>query len=147
MLTQKIQSIMKNFRILMLLSLIVVIASSCTIRQKATPVSPILTQVNFTMDDLEYIGDVIGKTTQSYFLTIPYGGRRYTSGILTNSGLGGVTTPGNRGWNNALYDALMSKPDADFVLPVSYESTVDQMFLGSQETLTVRAKAYRIKNK
>jgi hypothetical protein len=139
---------MKNFRILMLLSLIVVIASSCTIRQKATPVSPILTQVNFTMDDLEYVGDVIGKTTQSYFLIIPYGGRRYTSGILTNSGLGGgPTNPGTRGWNNALYDALMSKPDADFVLPVSYETTIDQMFLGRQETLTVRAKAYRIRTK
>lgn len=137
---------MKNFRILMLLALIVMVATSCTIRQKATPVSPILTQVNFDMDDLEYIGDVIGKTTQSYFLVIPYGGRRYTSGILANSGLGGGQgVPATRGWNNALYDALMSKPDADFVLPVSYETTIDQMFLGRQETLTVRAKAYRIK--
>lgn len=136
---------MKNFKILMLLALIVMVATSCTIRQKATPVSPILTQVNFDMDDLEYIGDVIGKTTQSYFLIIPYGGRRYTSGILANSGLGGQNVPGTRGWNNALYDALMSKPDADFVLPVSYETTIDQMFMGRQETLTVRAKAYRIK--
>jgi hypothetical protein len=137
---------MKNFRILLLLALIVMVATSCTIRQKATPVSPILTQVNFNMNDLEYIGDVIGKTTQSYFLIIPYGGRRYTSGILANSGLGGgQSVPATRGWNNALYDALMSKPDADFVLPVSYETTIDQMFLGRQETLTVRAKAYRIK--
>lgn len=140
---------MKNFRILMLLALIVMVATSCTIRQKATPVSPINTQVNFSMDDLEYVGDVVGQTTQSYFLMIPYGGRRYTRGILSNSGLGGGQ-PGvmaSRGWNNALYDALMSRPDADFVLPVSYETTVDQMFLGRQETLTVRAKAYRIQNK
>lgn len=138
---------MKNFRILMLLALIVMVATSCTVRQKATPVSPILTQVNFNMNDLEYVGDVVGKTTQSYFLIIPYGGRRYTRGILSSSGLGGGQ-PGilaTRGWNNALYDALMSKPDADFVLPVSYETTVDRMFLGRQETLTVRAKAYRIK--
>jgi len=138
---------MKNFRIMMLLALIVMVATSCTVRQKATPVSPILTQVNFNMDDLEYVGDVVGKTTQSYFLIIPYGGRRYTRGILSSSGMGGGQ-PGilaTRGWNNALYDALMSKPDADFVLPVSYETTVDQMFMGRQETLTVRAKAYRIK--
>jgi hypothetical protein len=139
---------MKNLRILTLLSLIVLVATSCTVRQKATPVSPILTTVNFNMDDLEYIGDVIGKTTQSYFLIIPYGGRRYTAGILANSGLGsGQGVPATRGWNNALYDALMSKPDADFVLPVSYETTIDQMFLGRQETLTVRAKAYRIKTR
>ncbi len=138
---------MKNFRILMLLALIVMVATSCTVRQKATPVSPILTQVNFNMDDLEYVGDVVGKTTQSYFLIIPYGGRRYTRGILSSSGVGGGQ-PGilaTRGWNNALYDALMSKPDADFVLPVSYETTIDRMFMGRQETLTVRAKAYRIK--
>lgn len=138
---------MKNFRILMLLALIVMVATSCTVRQKATPVSPILTQVNFNMEDLEYVGDVVGKTTQSYFLVIPYGGRRYTRGILSSTGLGGGQ-PGilaSRGWNNALYDALMSKPDADFVLPVSYETTVDRMFLGRQETLTVRAKAYRIR--
>lgn len=140
---------MKNFRILTLLALIVMVATSCTVRQKATPVSPINTQVNFTMDDLEYVGDVVGKTTQSYFLIFAYGGRRYTQGILSNSGLGGGQ-PGvinNRGWDNALYDALMSKPDADFVLPVSYETTIDRMFLGRQETLTVRAKAYRIKSK
>ena len=132
---------------MMLLALIVMVATSCTVRQKATPVSPILTQVNFNMDDLEYVGDVVGKTTQSYFLIIPYGGRRYTRGILSSSGVGGGQ-PGilaTRGWNNALYDALMSKPDADFVLPVSYETTIDRMFMGRQETLTVRAKAYRIK--
>ena len=64
---------MKNFRILALLALIVMVATSCTMRQKATPVSPINTQINFTMDDLEYVGDVVGKTTQSYFLIIPYG--------------------------------------------------------------------------
>jgi hypothetical protein len=140
---------MKNFKILMLLALIVMVATSCTIRQKATPVSPINTQVNFTMEDLEYVGDVVGKTTQSYFLFIPYGGRRYTSGVLSNTGVGGGQ-PGilnSRGWNNAIYDALMSKPDADFVLPVSYETTTDQMFMGRQETLTIRAKAYRIKTK
>ena len=47
--------------------------------------------------------------------------------------------------NNALYDALQTQPDADFVLPVSVETVKDVMFLGNKTTYTVRAKAYKIK--
>ena len=119
----------------------------CTIRQKAVPVAPINAQVNFTMDDLEYIGDVTGEATQSYLLGfIPYGGRKYHAGILVNQSLG-LGLPGLRGYNNAMYDALMQKPDVDFVLPVSYETITEQQFLGRRQMLTIRCKAYRIKNK
>ena len=55
--------------------------------------------------------------------------------------------PGNRQFNNALYDALMQRENADFVLPLSSSSVRDQMFLGYRSTLTVRAKAFRIKSK
>ena len=120
--------------------------SSCVMKQKAVPLTPINAQVNFDMDDLEYIGDVTGNATQSYVLGFAYGGRLYHSGVLLSQGVS-IGLPQNRGYDNAMYDALMQKPDADFVLPVSYESTTEQQFLGHTETLTIRCKAYRIKNK
>ena len=55
--------------------------------------------------------------------------------------------PQSRGLNNAMYDALSQMPDADFVLPISYDTQVDQQFLGRREHLTIRCKAYKIKNK
>jgi hypothetical protein len=51
----------------------------------------------------------------------------------------------NRGYNNALYDALMAKPDADFVLPVSFIVETKRMFLGRMETVTIKGRAFKIK--
>lgn len=124
---------------------LLVFSSSCTRQFKSTPVAPVNVQVNVTMDDLEYVGEVSGTSTQSYiFGVIPVGGRRFHAAQV--SATGGLPLVGNnRGVNNALYDALQSLPDADFVLPVSVESTVNVMFMGNKTTYTVRAKAYRIK--
>jgi hypothetical protein len=121
--------------------------SSCTMREKAVPLTPINAQVLFDMDDLEFIGDVTGTATQSYFLNIPYGGRLYHQGTVLNQGGIGIQVPRNRGYNNAMYDALMAQPDADFLLPVSFERVIEQQFLGRREVLTLRAKAFRIKSK
>jgi hypothetical protein len=102
-------------------------------------------RVNFQSSDLEYVGEVNGTATQYYILGIPYGGRRYhtasTAGSIIN------TQAFDRAYNNALYDALSQKPDADFVLPLSTESTTNQAFLGRKVTLNIRAKAFKIKTK
>lgn len=132
-------------KILMLSTLgLLLFVSSCTMHNKMISGAPIEARVNFTSSDLEYVGDVTGSATQYYVLGIPYGGRKYytasTGGILA-----GVTL--DRAMNNALYDALAQKPDADFVLPLSSESTVDYSFLGRKVTLKVRAKAFKIKGK
>ncbi|MFM9983732.1 MAG: hypothetical protein ACKVOK_00770 [Flavobacteriales bacterium] len=121
--------------------------ASCTYQRKAVPMTQVNAQIIFDTDDLEYIGDVTGQTQQSYFLFIPYGGRKYHAGSLIPQGGLGVQLPGNRGYNNALYDALQQKPDADFVMPVSFETTTHQQFMGRREILKVRFKAYKIKAK
>ena len=46
-----------------------------------------------------------------------------------------------------MWDALQQKPDADFLLPMSVEKKTNRMFLGSKKTYSVRAKAFKIKNK
>lgn len=126
----------------------VLFISSCTMHRKSIPVAPVNVQVLFQMQDLEYIGDVTGTATQSYVLGMPYGGRRYTTGVAApQTGVALPINTANRGYNNALYDALSSKPDADFLLPISFETKTDQMFLGRQVTITLRAKAFKIKSK
>jgi hypothetical protein len=139
---------MKRFlKYSLLVGIAATVLSSCTMREKAVPLTPINAQINFEMADLEFIGDVTGTTTQEYFLNIPYGGRLYHQGTVLGQGGIGITVPRNRGYNNAMYDALMSQPDADLILPVSFERTVEQQFLGRKEILTVRAKAFKIKSK
>lgn len=139
---------MKRLTIIFVLFVGVVMTfSSCRLNQKAIPVTPINAQVNFDMDDLEYLGTVTGSTTQSYFIGIPTGGRKYHSGTLLSQAAIQNPLPQNRGYNNALYDALMQMPDADFVLPISFDTQVDIQFLGRREYLTVRCKAYKIKSK
>jgi hypothetical protein len=140
---------MKNNRLLIMLAgLMVILASSCTTYQKAVPMTPVNAQIIINFDDLEYMGDVTGTSEQSYLLnTIPYGGRKYRQGVLlSQSGLG-IQLPNDRGTSNAIYDALQQKPDADFVMPVSYETINHRQFLGRREVLTVRFKMYKIKSK
>lgn len=139
---------MKRYTIyFVLLAAVLMTFSSCRINRKAVPVTPINAQINFDMDDLEYLGTITGSTTQSYFIGIPTGGRRYHQGVLLSQGLLQNPLPGARGYNNALYDALMQMPDADFVLPIAFDSQIDVQFLGRREYLTVRCKAYKIKSK
>jgi hypothetical protein len=120
--------------------------SSCSYYQKSMVSAPLSVQVELDMDDLEYIGEVQGSSDQSYTLFIPVGGRRFYRGQTMSQGiLGSSNIPLNRGAQNALYDALMQKPNADFVLPFSIESVRHVMFLGSRVEYKVRAKAFRIK--
>lgn len=122
----------------------VVLVSSCTTLSKSVATSGLNTQVNLTMDNLEYVGDVTGSATQYYALGIPVGGRKYYTASVGGLNLDGLL---NRGFNNALYDALMQKPDADFVLPLATEEKSNVMFLGRKQMITVHAKAFKIKSK
>lgn len=140
---------MKLLKYFFILTVSVLLISSCTRRTASIPSAPLNAQVNFNMEDLEYIGEVTGTSTQSYLLgVIPVGGRRYHQGTI---GLGAAGLNGTlslkRGMNNALYDALMSKPDADFILPVSYVSEANVMFLGRKEKVTIKGKAFKLKVK
>jgi hypothetical protein len=134
----------KTFLLFSTFVAILLFASSCTVHNRTTMGAPLEARVNFTTADLEYVGEVTGTSTQYYVLGIPYGGRRYYT-----ASTGGLALPvsTDRGYNNALYDALGQKPDADFVLPISSESTINRSFLGSKVTITIRAKAFKIKTK
>jgi hypothetical protein len=134
---------MKKILIFSSLALLLFV-SSCTVKNKMIAGATMDARLNLTTADLEYVGDVSGTATQYYVLGIPYGNRRLTT-ANTGGILGSISV--DRAFNNALYDALSQKPDADFVLPLSSESTTSYSFLGRKVTLKVRAKAFKIKGK
>jgi hypothetical protein len=139
----------RNFNMILILIGSIVISTSCSTSRiigRTVPASTLHSQVNFTMDDLEYVGEVKGTSTQTYVLGIPVGGSRQHYGKV-GSGGPGFPPLQSRGLDNALYEALKSQPDADFVLPLAYEYEVNKMFLGRIVVTKLRAKAFKIKVK
>ena len=121
---------------------------SCVVTRKGTPTAKVNLQINVDYTEFESVGEVIGESDQSYvFGVIPVGGRRNTSGFVLSQTPGtlGAVLPNNRGVSNALYDALQQNSDADFILPISYESERQVMFLGNKTHYKVRAKVFRLK--
>jgi len=147
---------MRKIKYLYVFAGMLLLATSCTTYTKVMNTAPVAVRMNLSMSDMDYVGEVTGTATQSFFMGIPYGGRKYYYTGIKGDGQvesvgGGLAIPtvlaGNRGYNNALYDAYQQKPDADFLLPVSSETKVNQEFLGSLRTYTVRAKAFKIRTK
>jgi hypothetical protein len=137
---------MKSLLLIAVLSLL--IFSSCSVNRKSISSAPLNATVNFTMDDLEYLGEIQGTATQNYVLGIPYGRTNYNYGRVLNQFMGmPVQTIQRRVISQALYTAMSQKGNADFILPLSSETKTDFLFLGRKETVTVKAKAFRIKSK
>ncbi|HEX2395128.1 MAG TPA: hypothetical protein VHI78_07270 [Bacteroidales bacterium] len=126
---------------------IIIFVSSCTVYKSSLPQAGVQAQVNIAMSDLEYVKDATGTATQSYLLGLPIGGTKYKRGFVSNSAgeLLRIPSVGERGVNSAMYDALLSVPNADFVLPVSMEVVSNKMFLGREDSIMVKVKAFRLK--
>jgi hypothetical protein len=122
--------------------------TSCSVNRRSIPSAPLNATVNFTMDDLEYLGEIEGTAVQNYVLGIPYGRTNYNYGRVLNQFMGmPVPTMHKRVVSQALYTAMSLKPDADFILPLASETKTNFLFLGRKETVTVKAKAFKIKSK
>lgn len=126
---------------------VIILVSSCTVYKTSLPQAGVQAQVNIEMSDLEYVKDATGTSTQSYLLGLPIGGNKYKRGFVSNSAgdLLKIPSVGVRGVNSAMYDALVSVPNADFVLPVSMEVISNKMFLGREDSIIVKVKAFRLK--
>jgi len=150
---------MKKYNIIYFIAGMLLLATSCTMRKKIVPLASINAQLYLTMSDMEYVGEVKGTATQYKLMGFPYGGRRFHAGVASSNftqfdlGSGGPSfyIPnlflGSRGLDNAMYDALMQKPDADFIIPVSMEREKHLLFLGSKTIYNIRGKAFKIRTK
>lgn len=133
-------------KIIYLLIGCVLLTSACTVTKRKAPMAAVNVHINFDMDDMEYLGEVTGSAEQHYFLGMAYGGRKYYSGEVYMPGqfsMAGL----DRAVQNAMYDALLSKPDADIILPFSFETKIQKLFLGKLKKLTIRGKAFKLKTK
>jgi hypothetical protein len=95
---------------------------------------------------MQYLKEVTGTAVQSYVMGLPYGGEKNKKAAVSNIAgniLGADLR--NRGYNNALYNALHKLPDADFIMPIIMEVKTDRMFLGRQDSIIVRVKAFKLK--
>jgi hypothetical protein len=137
---------MKKLKLIISLVVALIVLGSCTIYKTSIPQSSVQTQVNVSLNDMEYLKDVSGTAVQSYVVGLPYGGEKYKMATVSNvaGSLAGVNLR-NRGYNNALYNALKKVPDADFIMPVSLEVKSDRMFMGHQDSIIVRVKAFKLK--
>jgi hypothetical protein len=135
---------MKIMKIYLPALLVVLMFGSCKVYQTAAPQANVQAQLNFNLTDLEYIKDITGTATQSYVIGLPLGGEKYRHASVSGVA-GGLLNVRGRGYNNALFNALESVPDADFVLPISYEVVSDRMFLGRQDSVIVKVKAFKMK--
>ena len=137
---------MKKLKIILPILVALLFVGSCTVYKSTIPQSPMHTQLNVNLNDMQYLKEVTGTAVQSYVIGLPYGGEKYKQATVSNvsGNLLGVNLR-NRGYNNALYDALQKVPDADFILPINMEVKSDKMFLGHQDSIIVRVKAFKLK--
>lgn len=130
-----------------ILLILPIFLSSCYLQKSVTPSPSLNVQLNITYNDLEYVADTTIKIKQSYVLGLPYGGKRYTIGQLVLNDNIPLYLKKTRSFNRAIFEALNSFPDADFVLPVNYKLEKHIMFLGREEVLTLKLKLLKIPSK
>lgn len=136
---------MKKYKFILPVLAMLLMLVSCTVYQTSVPQANIQTQLNVDFEDLEYIRDVTGTATQSFVLGMPFGGEKYKRATVSDLGRGQLINLRSRGYNAALYNALESVPDADFVLPVSLEIISNKMFLGREDSISVNVKAFKLR--
>jgi hypothetical protein len=116
-------------------------------QQAVAPSAGLNVQLNLSLNDMVYIADTVIKVKQSYLLGLPYGGERYKIGHLVLQDNIPSYIKRNRAFNRAIFEALNSYPDADFVLPVNYKIEKHILFLGREEELTLKVKMLKIPSK
>jgi hypothetical protein len=137
---------MKKLKIILPILVAALLLGSCTIYKTTVPQANVHTQINVNLNDMQYLKEVTGSAVQSYVFGLPFGGEKYKAVAVSNisGSIAGVNLK-NRGYNNALYNAMQKLQDADFIMPINMEIKSDRMFLGRQDSIIVRVKAFKLK--
>lgn len=141
---------MKLFRYIAIAA-VIVLSASCSVVRK-TAYAPNWTQLNLSMEDLEYIGETEISITYSKYLGIftkyetvngeSYNGleQTYTS---PSRGLP-LLTPQLRKASYILYDKF---PGSDYFIVTGTTVNKTKLFLGSEVEAKAKVKAYKFKNR
>ena len=141
---------MKQFRITLFVVLATMLAS-CSITSKSSFV-PDCTQLNLSLDDMEYLGDVSVSIDYDRYLGIfkkihkingiIYNGEK-TDRVKMSIFQGGVSV--DPIINRALPKVYEIYPEADYVVFVNQSAHTEVLFLGSERSLSARLKVYKFK--
>lgn len=141
---------MRKIRIILFAALATILAS-CSITSKSS-FAPDCTQLNLSMDDMEYLGDVTVSIDYDRYLgifkkvhkinDIKYDGKKVER-VKANVFQGGVAV--NPMISLALPKVFETYPDADYVVFVSESSHTEVLFLGSEISVSARLKVYKFK--
>jgi hypothetical protein len=116
---------------------------------------PNYAQLNMTMDDFQYLGTqevsvsfkrYLGTFTVFHEINHQEVAKR-TVNIVDLYGSSNLPVKYDAKLLRALNIALVKVPDADFIVPISIVTEVDQMFGGANVTKTMKVKMYKIKEK
>ena len=146
-------SIMKQRIIIPILLFVAAIGTSCVSQHKVernySEFRPNIVRLNLTMDDYQYLGDVTIDVEYKTYLGIfrkiltvngePYDPRFYTN---TDIAFGRKVKLGLL--NKALYKVTATYPDADYLVPVSFNDIVEHMPAGRIHKCSLSVKAYAI---
>lgn len=145
-----------------MLSLLVItlMVSSCGIgmhtnkTMRTGTLMPNSVRLDVTLDDFELLGEMEVSVQYHQYLGFfkvvnemngqPYD-RRHTNRI-SMVGYGNIPISANKYVKEAMYQAHIKMPDADFLVPVNMISEVNQMLGGRKVKTVVKVKAYKIKD-
>ena len=141
---------MTKIRVILFAVLATVLAS-CSISSKASFV-PDTTQLNLSLDDMEYLGDIVVSIDYDRYLGIfhkihkindvAYDGKKVDR-VKTNVFQGGINV--NPMIVRALPKVYETYPDAEYVVCVGESTHTEVLFLGSEVSVSARMKVYKFK--
>jgi hypothetical protein len=146
---------MKQRILLPILLFVAVIGTSCVsqhnVERNYSEFKPDQVRLYMTMDDYQYLGDVIVDVEYTTYLGIfrkiktvngePYDPRFYH---VTNIGFRGNINRKLGALKKALYKVTETYPNADYIMPASYNDVVEHMFAGRTHKRSMVVKVYAV---
>ena len=143
---------MKLYKMILLAAFALALASCRTVSKSSF--APDTTQLNIAMDDLVYLGEVEVSVDFDKYLGIfrriekingvEYDGKkRQSASVSLNAFVGGVAI--NPVVCRALPKVYETYPETDYIIVVGQTVQREIMFLGSENVVKARVKAYKFK--
>jgi len=143
---------MKWLRILAIVCFAAVL-SSCSIAKRSS-FTPDRTELNLNMSDLEYLGEIEVTVDYNQYLGvfkkigaingIPYDGKKIDYAKHSAAIFGGGVIPDTI-LSRALPKVFETFPGADYIIIVGQQKEREVLFLGSENSVKARVKAYTLK--
>ena len=143
---------MKNLKDLFMVGVAALLFASCGTTTRTRSFSPQVTHLQYTNDDLEFVGEMEVSVNYSTWLGVFYqihtlNGVEYDSSAKKKAQFtNGVSIPTMNGkLNKAAYAVVEKFPEARFYQVVRVTSEKEKLFLGNEITRKALIRAYKLR--